>query len=112
MQPRLRQSTTVARPVKPKGTRAGERPAERPVEFVLRLPQAKSVAVAGTFNNWDATRTLLNAAPRGTWKATVWLPAGRYEYRFVADGEWISDPRARESVLNSFGSTNSVLLVG
>ena len=47
----------------------------------------------------------------GTWKATVWLPAGRYEYRFVVDGQWISDPSARESVQNTFGSTNSVLVV-
>ena len=49
--------------------------------------------------------------PGGTWKATVWLPAGRYEYRFVVDGQWISDPSARECVQNTFGSTNSVLVV-
>jgi len=112
MQPRLRQSTTAARPVKPKETRAGKRPVERPVDFVLRLPQAESVALAGTFNDWDVTRTPLRVAARGMWKTTVWLPAGRYEYRFVADGVWMSDPHARESVPNSFGSTNSVLLVG
>ena len=47
----------------------------------------------------------------GAWKATVWLPAGRYEYRFVADGQWINDPSARECVQNTFGSTNSVLVV-
>jgi 1,4-alpha-glucan branching enzyme len=111
MQPRHRQTTTVARPVKPKPTRAGERPAERPVELVLELPQAKTVAVAGTFNDWDVNRTPLSAGPWGTWRATIWLPAGRYEYRFIADGKWISDPRARESVQNAFGSTNSVLVV-
>jgi len=43
--------------------------------------------------------------------AKVWLPAGRYEYRFVVDGQWISDPRAKECVQNAFGSTNSVLVV-
>jgi 1,4-alpha-glucan branching enzyme len=111
MQPRHRQTTTVARPVKPKETRAGERPAEKPVEFVLNLPRARAVAVAGSFNGWDAKRTPLHAAVDGTWKATVWLPAGRYEYRFIADGEWMSDPRARESVQNAFGSTNSVVVV-
>jgi hypothetical protein len=41
----------------------------------------------------------------------VWLPAGRYEYRFVVDGNWISDPCAKESVQNTFGSTNSVVVV-
>ena len=84
---------------------------EQPVEFILTLPQARTVAVAGTFNDWAIDRTPLSAGPGGTWRATVWLPAGRYEYRFVADGQWISDPTARENIQNSFGSTNSVLLV-
>ena len=111
MQPRHRQTTTVARPVQPKPMRAGERPAEKPVEFILDKPGARSVAVAGTFNGWDATRTPLRAEAGGTWKATVWLPAGRYEYRFIADGEWMSDPHARESVQNALGSANSVVVV-
>ena len=34
----------------------------------------------------------MSPSPGGAWKATVWLPAGRYEYRFVVDGQWISDP--------------------
>jgi 1,4-alpha-glucan branching enzyme len=84
---------------------------EKPVEFSLDQPQARSVAVAGTFNDWDVNRTPLRLNSEGTWKATVWLPAGRYEYRFVVDGQWISDPGARESVQNTFGSTNSVLVV-
>ncbi len=111
MRPRHRQSTTVARPVQPKETRAGERPAEKPVDFELNLPQAHEVAVAGTFNDWDAKRTPMRAGTNGTWKVTVWLPVGRYEYRFIADGEWMNDPRARESVQNAFGSTNSVVVV-
>jgi hypothetical protein len=45
------------------------------------------------------------------WKATVALPPGRYEYRFVVDGQWISDPNATESVGNNFGGTNSVIVV-
>ena len=111
MQPRLRQSSTVARPVAPKGTRTVQRPVETPVEFSLKQPQARSVAVAGSFNDWDGNRTPLSLDSAGTWKATVWLPAGRYEYRFVVDGQWISDPGARESVRNAFGSINSVLVV-
>ena len=51
------------------------------------------------------------ATPGGAWKATLWLPAGRYEYRFVADGQWISDPSAREWVKNTFGTANSVVVV-
>lgn len=81
------------------------------MDFVLGDHGARSAAVAGSFNDWDATRTPMQATAEGSWKATVWLPAGRYEYRFVVDGQWISDPSARESVQNTFGSTNSVLVV-
>jgi 1,4-alpha-glucan branching enzyme len=84
---------------------------EKPVEFILNLPHARSVAVAGSFNDWDGSRTPMTAAPEGAWKTTVWLPAGRYEYRFIADGRWLSDPNAKEGVENGFGSTNSVLVI-
>ena len=111
MQLRHRQASTVARPIAPKGTDKAQRPVEKPVEFILGEPQAHSVAVAGSFNDWDASRTPMKANPEGHWKATVWLPAGSYEYRFVVDGRWISDPSARKSVPNAFGSTNSVLVI-
>ncbi len=111
MQPRQRQTSTAARPVAPKETHKAQRPPEKPVDFVLNRPHAASVAVAGSFNNWDATRTPMRREPQGSWKATVWLPAGRYEYRFVVDGQWISDPSAKEHVQNAYGSTNSVLVV-
>ncbi|MGO8928991.1 MAG: glycogen-binding domain-containing protein [Limisphaerales bacterium] len=111
MQLRHVKSTTVARPVAPKGARTVQRPLEKPVEFILNYPRAQSVAVAGTFNDWDLSRTPMSPGPGGTWNAMVWLPAGRYEYRFVVDGQWMSDPSARECVQNAFGSTNSVLVV-
>jgi 1,4-alpha-glucan branching enzyme len=105
------QSSTTSRPVAPKGKSTAQRPVEKPVEFSLNMPQARSVAVVGTFNDWDQRRTPLNPESKGEWKTTLWLPAGRYEYRFVVDGEWISDPGAKECVENTFGSTNSVLVV-
>jgi 1,4-alpha-glucan branching enzyme len=111
MQLRHAKSSTVARPVAPKGARTVRRPLEKPAEFILSQPQARSVAVAGTFNDWDLSRTPMSLGPGGSWKATVWVPAGRYEYRFVVDGQWISDPSARECVQNSFGSTNAVRVV-
>jgi 1,4-alpha-glucan branching enzyme len=105
------QGTTVARPVAPKGTRKAQRPVEKPVEFILNRPQARSAVVVGSFNDWDVSRTPMSLESGGPWKATVWLPAGRYEYRFVVDGEWMSDPSAKENVQNTFGSTNSVRVV-
>lgn len=81
------------------------------MDFALNKPGARSVAIAGTFNDWDPKRTPLRKEANG-WRTTLWLPPGRYEYRFVADGEWMNDPRERDSSPNQFGATNSVLVVG
>jgi len=110
MQARHTQTTTVARPVAPKGARRAQRPIEKPIDFSLNMPHAQSVSVAGSFNDWDIKRTPMRKEGQ-SWKATVWLPPGRYEYRFVVDGQWLSDPSARETVANDFGNTNSVLTV-
>jgi len=111
MQPRTSTaSATLARPVAPPQPTA-ERPAEKPVDLALHAPKAQSVVVAATFNGWDTKRTPLRKGKNGDWKTTVWLPPGRYEYRFVVDGQWMSDPAAKTSVHNNFGSTNSVLEV-
>jgi hypothetical protein len=32
-------------------------------------------------------------------------------YRFIVDGEWRSDPNAKESAANEYGETNSVVEV-
>jgi 1,4-alpha-glucan branching enzyme len=84
---------------------------EKSIEFRLRSPQAKSAFVAGSFNSWDLKRTPMRKEGDGEWRATVTLPPGRYEYRFIVDGQWLSDPTAKDSVHNTFGSTNSVLTV-
>lgn len=84
---------------------------EKTVDFVLHWPDARSVCVAGTFNGWDPQQTTLNRESNGIWKATVALSPGRYEYRFVVDGQWVSDPNAQASVPNNYGSTNSVVAV-
>ena len=81
------------------------------VELKLDAPQAQTVSLAGSFNNWDATKTPMRKGGSGTWIARVFLPPGRHEYRFVVDGNWISDPNAKESVANPHGEANSVVVV-
>lgn len=81
-------------------------------EFQFEAPQAISVAVAGTSNDWDAKKTRMKKGKDGQWRAKVALPLGRHEYRFVVDGQWISDPNAGESVPNPHGGDNSVVVAG
>ena len=75
------------------------------------MPQARSVAVAGTFNSWDAKQAPLQKGPDGVWKTKLALPAGRHEYRFVVDGQWVTDPKAIIKTPNPFGGENAVIVV-
>ena len=115
MQTRHKDTDTPTRPITPAAARtpqrAVEKRSEQSVEFILKMPKAQSACVAGTFNDWDSKKTPMLKEGSAGWKATVPLTPGRYEYRFVVDGQWISDPNARESVKNQFGSTNSVIVV-
>ena len=77
--------------------------------FKLLAPQAESVYLAASFNNWDPQARPLKKDARGLWKTSVTLPLGKHEYRFVIDGEWHDDPQCQEHLPNPFGTTNCIL---
>ena len=77
----------------------------------LVQPEAKSVFVAGSFNEWNPGKTPLKRSNDGKWVGELSGISGRHEYLFVVDGQWLPDPNARESVQNPFGGKNSVLIV-
>lgn len=84
------------------------------VRFSLFSTKVKSVAIAGTFNNWSMTADPLHDREgTGLWSVTIPLPPGRYEYKFIIDGEeWIPDPANPTTVDDGFGGSNSVIAVG
>ncbi len=85
---------------------------ERRVQLELSVQPGSRVFVAGTFNNWNPTATPMKDNPgSGHCKATLSLPAGRHEYKFVVNGEWRIDPNCPEWSPNDQGSLNSVLHV-
>jgi hypothetical protein len=81
------------------------------VSFVLLDLGAKQVSLAGDFNGWSPSATPMRRDSSGHWETTVDLAPGRYQYKFVADGEWIPDPLAHENVWNEHGTLNSVVEV-
>jgi hypothetical protein len=101
----------VARPPAPPGTAAAPGAApERIVRLVLSAPAARAVQLAGDFNGWRPEATPLRRAADGVWVADLPLAAGRrYQYMFVVDGEWITDPAAPIRVDDGFGGRNAVL---
>jgi 1,4-alpha-glucan branching enzyme len=78
-------------------------------EFRLYAPQAKKVALAGSFNKWDTGRLSAKRDSKGNWVAKTSLKPGRYEYKFFVDGSWQNDPRCSSCVPNSFGTHNCVI---
>lgn len=81
------------------------------VHLELNHPMAQGVCIAGSFNNWHPAATEMISRGNGKWTKELTLLPGRYEYRFVVDGQWMDDPNAKETVPNPFGSSNAVLVV-
>ncbi len=77
--------------------------------FTLRAPEAREVILVGDFNGWDVNNGIrMKRTDDGVWTAGVELTSGRYEYKFVVDGEWKLDPENNQTVANGLGSLNSV----
>jgi 1,4-alpha-glucan branching enzyme len=82
------------------------------VSFQLTVEPGSEVFVAGSFNDWNPTQYRMSDNPgSGHCKATLVLPPGRHEYKFVVNGEWRLDPNCAESVPNDCGALNSVISV-
>jgi 1,4-alpha-glucan branching enzyme len=81
------------------------------VTFAVEAEPESEVAVAGTFNGWQPVP--LSTSKQGgagtKFKKMIYLPAGRYEYKFVIDGNWSIDPNCPSWSPNEYGSLNSVV---
>ncbi|OPY76134.1 MAG: glycogen branching enzyme [Syntrophorhabdus sp. PtaU1.Bin153] len=83
------------------------------ITFTLNAPEAQSVALAGSFNDWDTSSHPMKRARKGKsnegdWQIKISLEPGTYQYLFVVDGQWWNDPKASEQVPNEFGTLNDV----
>jgi len=91
-------------PIEPAGLSQG-------VTFSLLAPEARSVQLIGSFNQWRPGLHALSVDPgAGQWIIRLHLAPGRHEYAFLVDGERVvSDPRAPFSQTDGFGTRNSVI---
>jgi serine protease AprX len=74
---------------------------------------ARSVSLAGDFNDWKPTETPFTKGADGIWRAAIsCLKPGRYRYKFFVDDEfWTEDPSHALKEPDGLGGFNSVLLV-
>ncbi len=79
--------------------------------FELRqYPDAKKVLVTGSFNGWS-TQDYRMVRQGGKWIMPVSLKPGKYTYKFIVDGKWITDPANKLYEENEYGTGNSVLWI-
>jgi hypothetical protein len=96
----------IAREGGPSIQRPGESGA---VRLRVEAPDARSVAVAGSFNAWDPVA--LRSSGNGGWEIDLRLSPGSYEYVYVIDGVWTTPPESTITVDDGFGGRNGVLEV-
>ena len=79
--------------------------------FSLEAPNAVSVYVTGSFNDWSLDESCRMKDESGRWVLELSLKPGIYKYQFIVDGKWQEDPRNIRQERNSFGDINSLIEV-
>ncbi|KPJ58717.1 MAG: hypothetical protein AMJ42_02730, partial [Deltaproteobacteria bacterium DG_8] len=75
-------------------------------------PTAQNVQLAGDFSDWKPVENIMiQQKEKRTWKGTVPLKPGKYQYKFIVDGKWMIDPNNPEMVTSDKGISNSLLKV-
>jgi Glycogen recognition site of AMP-activated protein kinase len=77
--------------------------------FIYHDTQAGKVSLVGDFNSWNPEATPLVETGEGLWTVNLELRKGTYEYLFVVDGTFKTDPRADIHHDDGFGNVNAVL---
>ncbi|HWZ04846.1 MAG TPA: hypothetical protein VNX40_14615 [Mucilaginibacter sp.] len=68
--------------------------------------RAKRVFLSGSFNNWSTLKGLMQKTDGG-WVLDVKLNPGAYEYKYIIDGRWTTDPNNLQRVDDEAGNLNS-----
>jgi 1,4-alpha-glucan branching enzyme len=85
------------------------------VKFALSKEQvanAKSIALVGEFNNWDASATPMRKQKSGVYASTINLAVDQsYQFRYVLDGNiWINDDNADDYVASQVGHESNCVV--
>jgi len=92
--------------------RAPEKEPARMVTFKIAAPLHAKVQIAGDFNGWKPEGLDFDGSPdQPAWWKQFTLKPGSYQYKFLVDGRWISDPKNEQRADDSLGGLNSVVSV-
>ncbi len=81
----------------------------RTATFYYRSRSARSVALAGEFNNWNPTGDALTFTAPDLWSITyIFERSDVYRYKFVINGkQWETDPENLNREPDSYGGSNA-----
>lgn len=83
------------------------------ISFKLYAPNAQTVNLVGTFNDWDKSADVMKKNSHGVWECLKDLPDGNYNYKYLIDGEtYIPDPRCLEAAIDAENDLSSIINVG
>ena len=94
-----------------RSTRYSSRVTAKPVNFYCAAPRAKSVNLAGDFNEWEPSSLPMERRRDGWWFLQVSLTHGHHQYRFLVDGNPQLDPRATGVARNERNEEVSLVAV-
>ena len=93
-------------------------PLSNTIYLSVAAPNAREVFLAGTFNAWEPQSLRMEKDAQGLWGRTLDLAPGKYEYKFIVDGQWCCEAGCEKShaacpqcVPNTLGTMNRVLEV-
>jgi 1,4-alpha-glucan branching enzyme len=93
-----------------KSSPANKKKTIQSTEFSLHAPEAEQVYLVGDFNDWNPEQYSMRKFKTGLCTKKLKLAPGRYEYKFVVDGEWWIDPANDNRQITDMGE-NSIMEV-
>jgi 1,4-alpha-glucan branching enzyme len=83
----------------------------KPYPFMLQgHTGAKQVILTGSFNGWREEELYMTKTASG-WELPYVLAPGNYEYKYIVDGQWITDPTNPLTVTGNNNKLNSFLII-
>jgi len=88
----------------------GKKPKVQTHFFTFRPSgEVKKVQLAGCFTGWKPVP--MSQQEDGGFLVSLRLEPGVYEYKFIVDEQWVTDPGHSDWAVNAYGSVNSVLRI-
>lgn len=82
------------------------------VKFSFKPELAETVEILGLNSDWENS-VIMSKKKDGTFNAEVNLPKdSKHEFKYRIDSNlWVNDPEADSEVPNSFGGSNSLVVI-